>query len=598
MSQTNPTPVRTRFAPSPSGPLHVGGARTALFCWAYAKAHGGSFILRIEDTDQKRSSDAACQALMHDLRWLGIDWDEGPEFDGMGGGDFGPYFCSKRLDIYQQYIEQLIDEGKAYRAFETPQELDAARNDAKRQKRGYRYDRAALKLDRTTIQTYLDENRPYVVRFKLPNDEPIVVRDEVRGEVTVDPKEMDDFVILKADGYPTYHFAVVIDDELMGVTHILRGQEHLNNTAKHVLLQDALDFRRPVFAHLSLIFNPDGSKMSKREKAKVARKAAIEYLDGKSAEERESWIARLVSLDKKPGDLLPDDKRRHTHLALPVGHLFTADEFAEFYEHFIESENDEVGIAHVIADDLGVDLPEIDVQDFRLSGYLPEVLVNYLALLGWSPGNDIEKFDREFLVTHFDLERLIKSHAKFDRDKLLAFNLDAIQAMSPPEFRDRWHAHLSAYHHEFVSQLSAEQFDMLAAANQSRSKTLDDTLTSSQFFIAADDAIEYEQTKAVRKALCNGEPSGYDHLAAIKPLLTDLTDWTKESIERVVNDYSQEHANAKLGKVAQPLRIAVSGGTVSPAIFDTLAILGREAVVNRIARCLACREQLFNKSQA
>jgi glutamyl-tRNA synthetase len=193
---------------------------------------------------------------------------------------------------------------------------------------------------------------------------------------------------------------------------------------------------------------------------------------------------------------------------------------------------------------------------------------------------------------------VIKSAAKFDRDKLLAFNLDAIQAMSRQEFRDRWHVHLSAYHPRFIERLSAEQFDMLAAANQSRSKTLDDTVKSSQFFIAADDAIEYEQTKAVRKALCNGDPSGYDHLAAIKPLLTDLTDWTKESIERVVNDYSQEHANAKLGKVAQPLRIAVSGGTVSPAIFDTLAILGREAVANRIARCLACREQLFNKSQA
>ena len=554
MSQTNPTVVRTRFAPSPSGPLHVGGARTALFCWAYAKAHGGSFILRIEDTDQKRSSDAACQALMHDLRWLGIDWDEGPQFDGMGGGDFGPYFCSKRLDIYRKHIDQLIDESKAYRAFETPQELDAARSDAKRQKRGYRYDRAALALDQATIQKYLDEGRPNVVRFKLPNDELIVVCDEVRGEVTVDPKEMDDFVILKADGYPTYHFAVVIDDELMNITHVIRGQEHLNNTAKHVLLQDALGFRRPVYAHLSLIFNPDGSKMSKRDKDKALRSGV-----------------RQENIRSSPIPTISD----------------------ETWQWWSQSKDHQLSLddAFVLADAMNIDLPEIDVQDFRLSGYLPEVLVNYLALLGWSPGNDIEKFDREFLVTHFDLERLIKSHAKFDRDKLLAFNLDAIQAMSPQEFRDRWHAHLSAYHHEFVSQLSAEQFDMLAAANQSRSKTLDDTVTSSQFFIMADDAIQYEQTKAVRKALCNGEPSGYDHLAAIKPLLADLTNWTKDAIEPVVDKYSQEHADGKLGKIAQPLRIAVSGGTVSPAIFDTLAILGREAVVNRITRCMANRQQ-------
>ena len=561
MSQTNPTAVRTRFAPSPSGPLHIGGARTALFCWAYAKAHGGSFILRIEDTDRKRSSAAACQALMHDLRWLGIDWDEGPEFDGMGGGEFGPYFCSKRLDIYRKYIEQLIDEGKAYRAFETPQELEAARNDAKRQKRGYRYDRSALKLDEATIQAYLDEGRPYVVRFRLPNDEPIVVRDEVRGEVTVDPKELDDFVILKADGYPTYHFAVVIDDELMNITHIIRGQEHLNNTAKHVLLQDALDFRRPVFAHLSLIFNPDGSKMSKRDKDKTLRSAV-----------------REENIQSSPTPAISDD---------------TWHWWSQSKDHQLD-----LDAASALADALHVVLPEIDVDDFRRAGYLPEVLINYLALLGWSPGKDVEKFDRAFLIDHFDLDRIIKSHAKFDRDKLLAFNLDAIQAMSPRQFRDRWHAHLTAYHRDFVSHLSDEQFDMLAAANHSRSKTLDDTVKSSQFFIMADDAIEYEQTKAVRKALCNGDPSGYDHLAAIKPLLADLTDWTKHSIERVVDNYSHEHANAKLGTVAQPLRIAVSGGTVSPAIFDTLAILGREAVVNRIARCLACREELFNKSQA
>ena len=553
MNQADSKVLRTRFAPSPSGPLHVGGARTALFCWAYAKAHNGSFILRIEDTDQKRSSDAACQALMQDLRWLGIDWDEGPEYDGIGGGESGPYFCSKRLDIYHKYIDQLVDEGKAYRAFETPQELEAARSDAKRQKCNYRYDRAALNLDQAAIQAYLDEGRPSVVRFKLPDDKPAVVRDVVRGEVTVDPKEMDDFVILKADGFPTYHFAVVIDDELMNITHIIRGQEHLNNTAKHVLLQDALGFGRPVFAHISLIFNPDGSKMSKRDKDKALRSAV-----------------REKNIQSPPTSTISDD---------------TWQWWSQNKDHQLEF-ND----ALALADALDIDLPEVDVDDFRRSGYLSEVLVNYLALLGWSPGNDIEKFDRKFLIEHFDLDRIIKSHAKFDREKLLAFNLDAIQAMSPPEFRDRWHAHLSAYHPQFIERLSDAQFDMLAAANQSRSKTLEDTVRSSQFFIMPDDAIEYEQTKAVRKALCNGDPNGYDHMASIKPMLADLTDWTRDAIEKVVDRYAQEHADGKLGKVAQPLRIAVSGTTISPAIFETLAILGRETVVNRITRCLACRQ--------
>ncbi|MCH8153104.1 MAG: glutamate--tRNA ligase [Planctomycetes bacterium] len=596
MSESKSSIVRTRFAPSPSGPLHVGGARTALLCWAYAKAHGGSFILRIEDTDQKRSSDAACRALMQDLHWLGIEWDEGPEYDGCGGGEHGPYFASQRLDLYHRYIDILLEQGKAYRAFEGPEQLEAARATARAEKRVYRYDRAALKLDGATIQRYLDEGRPHVVRFKLPNDEPIVVRDEVRGEVTVDPKEMDDFVILKADGYPTYHLAVVIDDELMDVTHVIRGQEHLYNTPKHVLLQDALGFRRPVFAHLSLILNPDGSKMSKREKAKVARRAAKEYLKAKSVEERKAWIAELVSLDKKPKSLLTGIEAKHKHRFQDVDHNFSAREF----QSFLEGDTDEPAIAHLIEDKLGIDLPEVDVQDFRLSGYLPEVLINYLALLGWSPGHDIEKFDRDFLVTHFDLDRVIKSNAKFDRAKLLAFNLDAIQAMSPNQFRELSYAHYREYHPEFVEKLSAdqfdmlalspEQFDMLAAANHSRSKTLDDTVKSSQFFIMSHDAIEYEETKGVRKALCNGDPSGYDHLAAIKPMLADLTAWTKDAIEHALNNYAQEHADGKLGKVAQPLRIAVSGTTVSPAIFETLAILGRDAVLNRIERCLSNRK--------
>src|SRR5690606_30138318 len=217
-------PVRTRFAPSPSGHLHVGGARTALFCWAYARKHGGKFMLRIEDTDAKRSSDAASMAFLEDLKWLGIDWDEGPEYDGCGGGAHGPYFQSQRLDIYNRYIEQLIAEGKAYRAFETPEELDAQRQQARAEKRNYKYDRAALKLSPETVQRYLDEGRPHVVRFKLPDFETVTIHDEVRGDVTVTRNELDDFVIRKADGYPTYHFAVVVDDELMGVTHIIRAQ--------------------------------------------------------------------------------------------------------------------------------------------------------------------------------------------------------------------------------------------------------------------------------------------------------------------------------------------------------------------------------------
>ncbi len=557
MSESKSSNVRTRFAPSPSGHLHVGGARTALFCWAYAKAHGGKFILRIEDTDQSRRSDAASVGFLEDLRWLGIDWDEGPECDDCGGGEYGPYIASQRLDIYHRYIDKLVEQGKAYRAFEGPEQLEAARATARAERRAYRYDRAALKLEQATIQRYLDEGRPHVVRFKVPDEQPVNVHDEVYGEVTVRPEEIDDFVILKGDGYPTYHFAVVVDDELMHITHVIRGQEHLYNTAKHVLLQDALGFRRPIYAHVSLIFNPDGSKMSKRDKDKALRNAV-----------RDRRLERSPAMPHASNEAVMSEEHWQSWLSNK--------------DHPLELES-----AERLALALDVDLPEIDVKDFRRAGYLPEVMVNYLALLGWSPGGDIEKFDQQFLIEHFDLDRILKSPARFARDKLLAFNLDALQAMSTVQFTDQLRQHGERYHPEYGRELSDEQFAMFAAANHQRSKTLDDPFRSGRFFIMSDDQIVYEQTKGVRKALCNGDPSGYDHLAAIKPMLAALRDWTKEALEENVTNYAQEHAEGKLGKVAQPLRIAVSGGTVSPAIFDTLDILVSDSLVFLIALFLA-----------
>ncbi|MCH8166279.1 MAG: glutamate--tRNA ligase, partial [Planctomycetes bacterium] len=462
MSESKSSIVRTRFAPSPSGHLHVGGARTALFCWAYAKAHGGSFILRIEDTDQKRSSDAATRALMEDLAWLGIRWNEGPAHDGCGGGENGPYLASQRLDLYHRYIDILLEQGKAYRAFEGREQLEAARATARAEKRVYRYDRAALKLEQATIQHYLDEGRPHVVRFKVPDEQPVIVHDKVYGEVTVRPQEIDDFVILKGDGYPTYHFAVVVDDELMGVTHVIRGQEHLYNTAKHVLLQDALGFRRPVYAHLSLIFNPDGSKMSKRDKDKALRNAV-----------RDRRLERSPAMPHASNEAVMSEEHWQSWLSNK--------------DHPLELES-----AERLALALDVDLPEIDVKDFRRAGYLPEVMVNYLALLGWSPGGDIEKFDQQFLIEHFDLDRVIKSPARFDRDKLLAFNLDALQAMSTEQFTDRLRQHGESYHPEYGRELSDDQFAMFAAANHQRSKMLDDPFRSGRFCIMNDDQIVHE----------------------------------------------------------------------------------------------------------
>ena len=540
--------IVTRFAPSPSGHLHVGGARTALFCWAYARGRGGTFLLRIEDTDQKRSSDAASVGFLKDLKWLGIDWNEGPEHEGCGGGANGPYFQSERLDIYNRHLQQLIDAGKAYYAFDTAQELDAKRAAAKAAGAPYRYDRSeSVARSKQAVAALLAEGRPAVVRFRTP-DGPITIKDEILGEATLPAGEVDDFVIRKADGFPTYHFAVVVDDELMGVTHVLRAQEHFNNTAKHIVLQDALGFRRPTYGHLPLIFNPDGSKMSKRDKDKVLRKTVT---DRKLAEPPAGTV----------------DAARFTAW---LGDKNTQLDYEE---------------ANRLATALDVALPEINVDDFRRSGYLPEVVCNFLALNGWSPGENREKFDNAFLTQAFDLSRVVKTPAKFDRVKLLSFNCDAITGMAREDFVRRAKSHGETYHAEFMRKLTPTQFESLAGASHERSKTLDDMFRGNRFLVLADDAFVYD-AKAAEKNLRGAEPNGVSHLRALRALLVEVKAWEPAALEAAIKAYADAHTEGQLGKVAQPLRVAVSGGTVSPPIFDTLSILGRDSSLARIDRAI------------
>jgi glutamyl/glutaminyl-tRNA synthetase len=537
----------TRFAPSPTGQLHVGGARTAIFSWAFARANKGNYLLRIEDTDQKRSSDEATAGFFEDLKWLNIDWDEGPEFEGSGGGENGPYYQSKRLDIYNKYLQKLLDSGLAYFAFETIDELNAERDLARKEKRAYRYNRASLNLSNETVQQYLDEERPKVVRFKVPDGGPIVVTDAVVGQVQVERTEVDDFVIFKTDGFPTFHFAVVVDDELMGVTNIIRGQEHLNNTFKHVLLQDAFGFDRPTFSHISLIFNPDGSKMSKRDKDKALRKFVVEN-----------------NIETPPNDCIP----------------------MESWKKWIGSKEVQLGTdeANVLADALGIELPEINVEDFQRAGYLPEVLLNYLCLLGWSPGNDIEQFDAEFLVQNFSLDRIVKSPAKFDRAKLLAFNLDALQKLSSEEFEQRLLVWCQKYAPEFAEL--GDKFSLFASANHERSKTFHDAVVTSKFIIDHDDEISWVDSKPVKKALLKGEVTGLSRIPAIISALSSLETWNAETIDACLHLLADELAEGALGKVAQPIRIAVAGGPVSPPIGDTLVLLGKQATLRRLSLCL------------
>ena len=541
MSET----VRTRFAPSPTGHLHIGGARTALFNYLLAKRLGGKFVLRIEDTDQTRNIEAADRKLLADLRWLGLQWDEGPEV----GGAYGPYYQSQRLHLYEAQTRKLLESGQAYYSWETPEQLQAMREEARRKGgRGFRYPRPSTFPSESQARQAREQGRPVVVRFKMPERD-FVVPDQILGEVEIGATELSDFVIVKADGWPTYHFAVVIDDAAMQITHVLRGQEHLMNTPNHMALQEALGFPTPTFAHLPIIFNMDGSKMSKREKDKAVRAAVTEALTNGEMEE-----ARLLELSGcADADALKDWRKKKTQLET----------------------NGLMALAH----ELNVALPEIEIHDFRVSGYLPEVLINFISLLGWSPGDDREKFTLPQLCETFSVERVGKTNAKFDREKLLNFNTVALAAVNPDQ------------------QLTGER-DYLEVNEQSSLRELDDaTLTRvlelcegmrtfrdvdfkcGSLFLA-DEQLRYDP-EAIKKVILKNDGEGRTVLMELRDGLAELPEWTVDSLAMLIKQYTEQR-QLKLGKVAQPLRVAVSGSTISPAIFETLELIGRRRTLARI----------------
>ena len=456
--------VVTRFAPSPTGYLHVGGARTALFNWLYARRTGGKFILRIEDTDLKRNTPTAMRQVIEDLRWLGIEWDEGPDVDGPNG----PYLQSQRRDIYDRYIRKLIDEGKAYYCFETAEELGALRDEATAGKQGFVYQRPEVFATHEEAEKARAEGRPVTVRFVVPQDEPIVVKDLVRGEVRFGPGEVKDFIIMKSDGFPTYHFAVVVDDELMGVTHVIRGQEHLMNTPGHQALQKALGFRTPEYAHMSVTVSETGGKLSKRERPKALRAAiaAAEDLDPQK-------VAAAGGID-----------------------------IEEFNAFVTGKSTPDMPAIDAMAEYLGVQLPEINVVDFFRSGYLPETMVNFLALLGWNPGDGREVMTVDELVGAFDLSRIAKSNSLFDRKKLLAFNTEHIRMVGPEKLCGHLRRYLEEVHSPVASADDETLLRLIRICEGAR--TLADIDRKCRFLFVANDVIHYDE-KAVQKVLVKGD---------------------------------------------------------------------------------------------
>lgn len=478
--------VRVRFAPSPTGYLHIGGARTALFNWLFAHKMGGKLILRIEDTDTERLKEDSVSQILTSLKWLGINWDEGPEV----GGDCGPYYQSERLPIYQKYAEQLLEQGKAYYCFCSSADLEAQREKQRAAKQPFRYARTCRDLPVEEAKVRAAAGEPYSVRVKIPVEGTITVHDLIHGDVTFNMDQFDDFVIVKSNGMPTYNFAVVVDDHLMGMTHVLRAEEHLSNTPKQLLIYDALGWEPPKFGHMPMILAPDRSKLSKRHGA-------------------------------------------------------------------------------------------TSVEEFRSQGYLAEAIVNYLTLLGWGPGDERELFTLQETVKLFELEQMSKKAAIYDTKKLTWMNgqylselpLEKILPEAKPFFikdgfvTEDWFAE-----HE-------EYFAKLVDVVRVRVKTLQEVADAASYFFQ--DVTEYDAKGVVK----HFKPESVGLLEQCIAAVEADEVYDLASTEAAYNKIAADNGLA-LGKVIHPTRLALTGRTVSPGMFDVMVLLGKEKTLERLHKAV------------
>jgi glutamyl-tRNA synthetase len=479
--------VRVRFAPSPTGFLHIGGARTALYNWLFARANGGKFILRVEDTDRTRFVPEALEDIMTSLRWLGLDWDEGPDC----GGDFGPYYQSQRLPYYQQYAEQLVREGKAYYCFCTPERLQEVRAKQEAAKAAtFGYDRHCRDLDPATVERLKAEGRPYVIRFKMPLTGTTVVQDALRGELSFDNSTLDDHVLLKSDGFPTYHLANTVDDHLMQITHVMRADEWIPSTPRHVLQYQAFGWEPPVFAHLPVLLSPDGKgKLSKRHGA-------------------------------------------------------------------------------------------TSVREYREQGYLPEALNNFLLLLGWHPADDQEVFRIEEAAKLFSLDRINTSPVAFQTDKLAWFNGLYIRELPAEDLARRCLPYLQKA--ELLPDPCPPErlayLNRLMPLVRERIKLLPEITDWVDFFLQEEIPVPPVELLLPKKTT----PDEVRRLlAAAYDTLKELAPFTEVVLEEALRGLA-EQLNVKTGQLFMPIRVAVTGRTATPGLFDTLVLLGKDRVLCRL----------------
>jgi glutamyl-tRNA synthetase len=516
--------VRTRFAPSPTGYLHIGGVRTALFNWLFARQHGGQFILRIDDTDQQRNVDEALQPILRGFRWLGLDWDEGPEV----GGPHAPYYQSQRLPRYQQAVEQLLAAGAAYRDYARPEEIQAQRAAAEQAGQPFVYDRR-YRADTPQQQArFASEGRTGVVRLLMPRQGECVFHDHVRGRVAVPWVSEQDHVIQRADGTCLYHLASVVDDFDFGITHVIRAEEHLSNTPRQIFIAQALGYPLPEYAHVPFVAEPGSkNKLSKRK------------------------------LDK--------------YLKHP--------DFAELYRH---------GAA--IAQALGLSVSAetfnpVIVDFYEQVGYLPDAIVNYLLLLGWSLDDRTEFFTRQAMIEHFSLQRVQKSPASFDCKKLWAFEDHYMRQLAAHRKVELMRPYLVRA--GLVREPLPEVFDARLAriieAAGDRLKTAGDILSFPEFFVS-DEQLAYDPAdfdKRIRRP-----PEAVVLLQKFRRLLAESPAFEASALERLLHDFVAAEG-IKIGQIIHALRVAVTGRSVGLGMFDTLEILGRDACLARIDRAVA-----------
>jgi glutamyl-tRNA synthetase len=478
---------RVRFAPSPTGYLHVGGARTALFNWLYARRHGGTFILRIEDTDAERSSTEMIAGILEGLRWLGLTWDEGPE----AGGSHGPYFQSQRFSRHREVAASLVASGRAYRCYCSTERLQQERQKAEARGEAWMYDRTCLSLTAEQVAELDRAGTPHAIRFKVPAGR-TSFDDAVHGVIAFDGANIEDFVIVRSDGHPIYHLSVVVDDVDMEVSDVIRGDDHISNTPKHVLLFEALEARVPRFAHVPLILGQDKKRLSKRHGA-------------------------------------------------------------------------------------------TSVLEYRRAGYLPEAMVNFLALLGWSPGGDRELMSAEELTSLFALEGISGGNAVFDTAKLdwmngqyiAALSDDALAALVVPALAE------ASLWPRADERGASEWLTRLLNLLRPRAKRLPDFVDQARPFLVDD--VEFDQD-AVAKHLDGAAPAA--HLGALIDALASLASFDEASVEAAVRG-TAERLGVKAGVLIHPARVGLVGRTTSPGLFESMVLLGRERTLARLERAAA-----------